>query len=368
MRALSLALAATLVACSSSDANDSSGNTGAGAGGSGAAGSAGSGAGVAGAAGGATTPTYGPAEVIASDLFYGSRTVLLSTKIVVTESPQPSADMGSIAVVAKEGGALQRVSTPRPTAMVGRGGDEVWLAHGSPVNGGYFVSKFDPSAVTLTKLFPVTDPSRELVNGDAGQLGALSLAGPTSPMFVYDATGKLKAEAPFEDTGLVLFFQGAYLVGDGKGQRIARVDAASGAVTTWATGVSHPYAMAVHGGDVVVADEDVDGKKTGRIVAFAGDGQTGTMKGVLAEGMNEVLRMASFAGELYWTESGDCATNPGAMNGTIYRLTADAKGGPPMQLTGQACPRGIAVDETGIYWVSRGANGAGSVWRSKRTN
>lgn len=51
-------------------------------------------------------------------------------------------------------------------------------------------------------------------------------------------------------------------------------------------------------------------------------------------------------------------------SGVIVRAARDGSGA-TMLASGQACPKGLAIDASAVYWTTRGpAPGQGGVWRS----
>lgn len=376
MRAALLAASVLVLACSSSDSGEAAGAAGAAGAGSGAAGAAGGAgngggagqgpSGAAGAAGstggGAAVATYAPPVSLANDLRYPSRVALAGGRAFVTEYVPPgSPGTSGIAVVSMGGAPVERVAVDQPSAIATKSDQEVWFASGK-APGAYVVNSLATSSLTVTGLYsPPQAVTRELLfHGD--EVATLNVIG---ELEVRDAALKQVVTAKLVDVGLFVFFKGAYLVGDFAGKRIARVDPTSGAVTTWATGVTAPYALTEHDGLLVVGDEDVSGGSSGRLLAFDGDGQQGALKEVLATGLGEILRVVSFGGELFWTSSGPCSKPPFATDGKVFRRSAEGK---TTSFDGEACARSVVVDASGVTWLTRSESGSGALRFAKRTN
>lgn len=361
-----LALSFTMACSGAGDSSPSGAAASGGAGGASAGGSAGSSAGAAGTAGGAGAGAagvagaagqppsgYGAATTLSTGLAAPARTLLTGHYVVV--SLASNSIKGGVHVYdLATGTGKDHTIGAITTVLLRRSDDEAWFAQVAGNKGAIKTLQLATLAegpVFDTPLAGATD----FVEGG----GLHALVGGGGVVEVRDGTThEVKFSSSIPGAQTTEYFHGAFHVADYDGGRVLRLDGPSGNVKVWHKGLTNPFAIITHGAALVVAEET----DSGRLLAL--DDSSGTVQEtVLAQGLVHPLRVASYGGDLYWTEEGTCVANNPLADGRVVWRKAD---GTLVTIADkQTCARGISVSDSGVYWLTREGSFNGSLHVAK---
>jgi hypothetical protein len=334
-------------------------------GGGGQGGEAGSGGAEGGSGGSGGGAPFGDPEVLADGQDHPTRIELDADRIYYTAPAHVASGeggsggsvlAGAVMAVAKEGGDPERLATVADQDVTALALDGTSL---------YFSSVNADNSTGTISVVPVAGGAPTDVSSAAGRPGDLAV-GESSIYWSYVGQGSGIWQAPkiggaaetlyYEEGALVTFLWLAgtelYFVNTGTGPQtgaIGVIALGSGLDTLLAEQLARPY-YAVGDADYLFFSTSGDG----RIRRLARENATITS---LASGQEDPYGVALDELGVYWTNRAadgsteECTNSDGSVAAWLF-----ARAEVTVIATGLSCPMGIAVDEAGVYWVNHGVD------------